>query len=185
MNPANLLSAARLALTPPVVAWIIAGHYRQALLLLAVAGMTDGADGLLARRYGWQTRLGAYLDPIADKVLLAAVYVALGLAGLLPWWLVVAVFARDLAILSVAGVILLWTSFRNFRPSRWGKLSTTFQILTALVALAAPVLHSRLVVAAAGLLIPLTGALTLWSGLHYAWQIRRALAAGVGGAPHR
>lgn len=179
MNPANLLSAARLALTPPVIAWIITGHYRQALILLAVAGATDGADGLLARRYGWQTRLGAYLDPIADKVLLAAVYLALGFVGLLPWWLVAAVFTRDLAILSVAGAILLWTGFRNFRPSRWGKLSTTFQILTALAALAAPTLHSRRLAAATEVLIPLTGALTLWSGLHYAWQIRRALATGT------
>ncbi|HXG34848.1 MAG TPA: CDP-alcohol phosphatidyltransferase family protein [Bryobacteraceae bacterium] len=179
MNPANLLSAARLALTPPVVAWIVAGSYRQALILLAVAGATDGADGLLARRYGWQTRLGAYLDPIADKVLLAAVYLALGFVELLPWWLVTVVFARDLAILCVAGAILLWTDFRNFRPSRWGKLSTTFQILTALAALAAPALESRLLAAATRLLIPAAGACTVWSGLHYAWQIRRALSAGA------
>lgn len=178
MNLPNLLSAARLALAPPVVLSIASGDYRRALVLLALAGVTDGADGLLARRYGWQTRLGAYLDPVADKVLLVAVYLALGASGLLPWWLVAIVFGRDVAILAVAGAVLLRTEYRGFRPSVWGKLSTTFQILAALSVLSARASESPALGAAADLLIPATAVFTAWSGLHYGWRLRRDLAAG-------
>lgn len=176
MNPANVLSAIRLALALPVVLWIGRGQYQQALILLAVAGATDGADGLLARRYGWQTRVGAYLDPVADKVLLVAVYIALGGSGLLPWWLVAVVLGRDVAILATAGAILLWTDYRGFRPSRWGKLSTTFQILTALSVLAAPALDSATLAVVSHLLIPAAAVFTAWSGLHYGWRLRREMA---------
>ncbi|MCS6952684.1 MAG: CDP-alcohol phosphatidyltransferase family protein [Bryobacterales bacterium] len=175
MNLPNLLSATRLALAPPLVASIASGEYRRALVLLALAGVTDSADGLLARRYGWQTRLGAYLDPVADKVLLVGVYLALGASGLLPWWLVALVFGRDVAILAAAGTVLLRTEYRDFRPSVWGKLSTIFQILAALSVLSARASEFSALGAAADLLIPATGVFTAWSGLHYAWWLRKEL----------
>src|SRR5712664_1604183 len=90
----NLLTIARLLLAPFIFAAIVNG--RHALALFACASLTDGLDGLLARRFGQITPVGAYLDPIADKVLLSGVYLSLALAGSVPWWLVMVIFGRDL-----------------------------------------------------------------------------------------
>jgi cardiolipin synthase len=174
-NPANLLTVSRLVLAPFVVRAILTGNYRRALVLLAVAGVTDGLDGLLARRFGWRTRVGAYLDPIADKALLSLGYLALGVAGVVPWWVVGIIFGRDVLILGFAGAALAFTSRRNFSPAFWGKLSTAIQILTAVAVIA-----DRAFPPAAGcrawidaLFWP-TAAITVWSGVHYAWRTMKA-----------
>ncbi len=125
----NLLSLFRLLLAP-VAAWaILAGAYRGALAVFAVAAVTDGLDGYLARRLHATSRLGTYLDPIADKALLVIVYLVLGLAALAPWWLVAMVFGRDLLILAMVGAALAFTKYRDFPPSLLGKISTFFQML--------------------------------------------------------
>jgi cardiolipin synthase len=149
------------------------GSYRQALALLAVAGLTDGLDGFAARRLGCVTRFGASMDPIADKVLLVTVYLSLGAAGLIPGWLVWIVVGRDVAILAVAGLALLAGWRRDFAPSVWGKLSTLVQIVTGLAVLgshAVAYFHLSLL---AEILPSVTAVTTIWSGLHYAWRSMR------------
>lgn len=173
LNLPNLLTLARLALAPFVVRAIVLGEYWQALGLLAIAGVTDGVDGLLARRLRATTRFGAYLDPVADKTLLSAVWIALGVSKLAPWWLVGLIFGRDFMILALVGSALLFTRRRDFPPSIWGKLSTALQIVTALVAIVAqaiPVWGWR-----PEPLFWAAGAATAWSGLDY---LRRAVSVG-------
>ncbi|MBI4876786.1 MAG: CDP-alcohol phosphatidyltransferase family protein [Acidobacteria bacterium] len=171
----NLLTLARLALAP-FIAWQIAGgHARTGLYWLFAVGLTDAVDGYLARRFAWTSPAGAYLDPLADKVLAASVFLALGFAHALPWWLVGLVFGRDLLILLAAGFLFLFSGYRRFSPSVWGKLSTFCQLTTAGFAIgnrAFPVLGVGWVVET---LIWVAAAATLWSGLDY---LRRAVESG-------
>jgi cardiolipin synthase len=169
LNIPNLLSLARLALTPLAARSILQHDYEQALGVFAAAGVTDALDGLFARRFRWQTRLGAYLDPIVDKVLLVAVFVAMGIAELVPRWLVLLVLGRDLLILGFSAAIILSTSHRDFRPSVWGKISTILQITTVVAVIAGGVFAFSLVRQAASGLLWMTAAATVWSGIHYGW----------------
>lgn len=162
----NLFTLARIALTPFIALAILANHYGQALLLCFFAGLSDWIDGRLARRLNSITRLGAYLDPVADKLLVSVVYVSLGWVGQLSWWSVGVVLGRDLLILGMVGWGFLFTTIREFPPSIWGKLSTALQILAALMVMGA----------ANGWAVPrqpvvwaMTAA-TVWSGIHYAWR---------------
>lgn len=121
----------------PVIFWlVVSGQPRLAFLLFVVAGVSDGVDGYLAKRFGWQTELGAYLDPLADKLLLVSIFVALGVLGTLPSWLVIAVVSRD--ILIVAGVVLAWLLDHpmTIRPLWISKANTVAQIVLAATALA-------------------------------------------------
>lgn len=156
-------------LAPFVAASILGGKYRNALILLVVAGVTDGLDGFLARRFRWFSRLGAYLDPVADKLLLATVYICLGVTGLAPLWLVAIVFGRDILILAFAGTLMTTGGHREFQPSVWGKISTTFQIVTGVALIAGPAYPWGPLDQAGRWLIPFTAAATLLSGLHYSW----------------
>jgi cardiolipin synthase (CMP-forming) len=136
----------------------------RALALVFIAGATDALDGYLARRFGWATRLGAYIDPIADKLLLVSVYIMLGVDQAIPYWLVWLVLGRDILILAMVGIAFAFTSIRQFPPSVWGKVSTIIQVLTALVVLADN--GSRLATA----MIYVTALTTSASGGHYAWR---------------
>jgi cardiolipin synthase (CMP-forming) len=165
-NLPNLFTLARLVLAPFVAADILHQRYGRAIVLFFLAGITDAVDGFLARSLQKSTPTGAYFDPIADKVLLSAIYISLGLAGAIPWWMVAVVFGRDVLILAMAAYGLLFTSLRKFPPSVWGKISTFFQITAALVVMGAR----------AGIAAPVTLALclmvigTVISGLHYVWN---------------
>jgi cardiolipin synthase len=165
-NLPNLFTALRLLLTP-LVAWaILDGNYGRALWLFFAAGLTDVIDGALARRLGQSTKTGAYFDPIADKILLIAIYLALGAAGAMRWWMVFVVFGRDLLILGMAAYGLLFTKIRKFPPSVWGKISTFFQIAAAMVVMG----DRDGIWAPVRLALTLMLAATIWSGLHYAWR---------------
>jgi cardiolipin synthase len=166
----NLLTIARLLLAPFIFAAIVNGRHALALALFACASLTDGLDGLLARRFGQITPVGAYLDPIADKVLLSGVYLSLALAGSVPWWLVMVIFGRDLFLLASSGIALLFTGYRQFRPSVWGKASTFAQIACAIAWMTRNAVDSPGIHALAEALIWPTAALTVWSGLHYSWR---------------
>jgi cardiolipin synthase (CMP-forming) len=157
----NLFTVARLVLAPFIVHAILNGRYGRALALFAAAALSDSLDGMLARRLDATSRAGAYLDPIADKVLMSAVFIALAFSGLAPWWYVGVVFGRDVLILFFALAALRFSSRRDFHPSVWGKASTFFQVLTAVSLLAAPLAFSRLI-------LWISAVLTVWSGLHYA-----------------
>jgi cardiolipin synthase len=171
----NLFTLARLLLAPVIVSDILHRRAFAALCLLAIAAATDVIDGYLARHFGAATAAGAFLDPIADKLLLTGVYLALALAGSVPWWLVGVIFARDLFILASAAVALLATKLRAFPPSVWGKASTFLQILTAVTFLGRDAFGSPLLAALSAALIWPTLALTVWSGIHYGWRGARLL----------
>jgi cardiolipin synthase (CMP-forming) len=180
VNAANLFTLLRLVLAPFVAADILHGQWSRALILFFAAGLTDVIDGFLARRFGQPTRVGAYFDPIADKILLVAIYVALGAAQAIPRWMVALVFGRDLLILAMAAYGLLFTSVRKFPPSVWGKISTFFQIAAALV-----VMGDRAgIPAPVRLALALMVAATAWSGIHYAWTgitvLRQRRIDGIG-----
>lgn len=166
MNLPNLITTARLLLTPVIVYDILSGKWNQAFWIGLIAGFTDVLDGLAARLLGISSRVGAYLDPIADKLLLSVSYLALGIAQALPVWMVALVFGRDVFILAMAAYGYWFTPLRDFPPSIWGKLSTLTQILAALV-----VVNER-----SGSTIPgkpflwLMVAATAWSGIHYGWR---------------
>jgi len=166
----NLLTMARLLLAPFIFVAVVNGRHVLALALFAGAALTDGLDGLLARRFGQMTPVGAYLDPIADKALLSGVYLSLAVVGSVPWWLVILIFGRDLFLLASSGIALLFTGFRQFRPSVWGKASTFVQIACALAWLTQNAADLPAVHALAEALIWPTAALTVWSALHYSWR---------------
>ncbi len=104
-------------------------QYRTIIPLFIIIGITDVVDGFVARRFGASSRLGAYLDPIADKVLLSGTFLVLALTGAIEWWLAAVVLGRDFIILAAAGILYLATARRNFPPSPWGKISTFVQIV--------------------------------------------------------
>jgi len=166
----NLLTFARLLLAPLVFTAIVSGRDERALALFACAALSDGLDGLLARRFQQITPLGAYLDPIADKVLLSGVYLSLAIAGSVPWWLVCIIFGRDILLLISSGIALMFTGFRQFRPSVWGKASTFVQIACAIAWMGQNALPSTAIHLLAQALVWPAAGLTLWSGVHYAWR---------------
>jgi len=171
LNIPNLLTLLRLLLAPATIWAIVAGRHAAALAIFLSAAVTDGLDGALARRLGAITRLGAYLDPVADKVLLSGTYLALALSGRVPLWFVTVVFGRDVLILCGA-LLLAWAGQRRFPPTVWGKISTLLQSLCALAVLVAGAVPWQPFVWAAGALIWPAAAATLWSGLHYGWRCR-------------
>jgi cardiolipin synthase len=171
----NQLTFLRLGFLP---FFIITIHYRRygiALAILIVAALTDGLDGLLARRLNQKTALGAYLDPIADKLLLSSSVVVLALNRKISWWLATLVLSRDILLLTSAAVILVVVGYRPFPPSIYGKLTTAFQIMYvfAVVLLAVTewpwLSHLRNVI---GYLV---AAFTVFSGFHYSFTVTRRL----------
>ncbi len=163
----NLFTAARLVLVPFIALAIAQRRFAVALVLALAAGVTDAFDGFFARRYGWTSRTGAYLDPIADKLLLMTLFVALAYARLVPWWLVALVIGRDVFILLMVAWGLAFTRIRDFPPSLAGKVSTIIQVgasVGVLLINAAPFPWPR---EAAWIMIAATTAATFWSGIDY------------------
>jgi cardiolipin synthase len=137
VNLPNLITIARI-LSVPVIVWAIAANAMLfAFLLFLAAGVSDAVDGFLAKRFGMTSDLGAYLDPLADKALIVSIYVALGINGAIPRWIVILVVSRDIMI--IAAVILSWVVGRpiNVKPLTVSKLNTAAQILFAVIVLAA------------------------------------------------
>lgn len=132
----NLITTARI-LTVPVIVWLVLRDFMaEAFWLFLIAGVSDGIDGWIARRFDARTRLGTWLDPLADKLLIVGTFVALGWQNWLPVWLVMAVVFRDLMI--VGGVMLGQTVGQPFAisPSKASKVNTAAQIAMALAVLA-------------------------------------------------
>jgi cardiolipin synthase len=163
----SLLSAARLLLTVPAARAVLDHHWTAALALSLIAGLTDAVDGWIARRWNLITRSGAWLDPVADKTLVSALYICLALTDAVPLWLVWLVFGRDAMILLLAAFALAFTPFRDFPPSVWGKLTTTLQVATVAVALARQAWPSPTFASALDALVLITAAATIGSGAHY------------------
>src|ERR1700749_23556 len=120
----NLFTLLRLLLTPFILFELSRGHYLAGGWMFGGAAFTDVIDGGLARRFGTESKFGQYLDPIADKLLLTTIYIGLARGGAVPVWIVVVVLARDFWILALSAIAFLFTTFRDLRPSLWGKAST-------------------------------------------------------------
>ena len=179
LTAANQLTLLRLALVPVFALCMLYGLPGWALLTFVLAGVTDMFDGLIARRTGQLTTLGAGLDPMADKLLVATMFVMLTMPGLgmpvrLPLWLTVLVLSRDIVIVMTVAVVNLAVARRTFKPTLLGKASTVVYIVTGVTALYANYLgvHLRLV----DWCVYTSLAFTLASGLQYAAQMTRGVA---------
>jgi cardiolipin synthase len=166
----NLITLARILLTPLFIIFLIQGRHRQALIIFIAAGVSDLADGLIARWWQQKSRLGSYLDPLADKLLMSASFVTLGISHAIPSWLTVVVISRDI-ILGLGSLILRLADYPLvIRPSLAGKWTTTFQLLTVGVVLLS---KGKLVQLPSGVLTGffyLTGVLTVVTGIHYIFR---------------
>jgi cardiolipin synthase len=131
MNLPNIITIGRILLVPVTIWLIVAGQFGFAFLVFIMAGVGDGVDGYIARRYAMKTQLGAYLDPLADKLLLVSIYLTLGFLQHMPAWLVILVASRD--VLIVGAVILSWIMDRPIKvqPLMVSKINTVVQIIFA------------------------------------------------------
>jgi cardiolipin synthase len=136
LNIPNLITTGRILMVPIVVWAITAASYQLAFWLFVVAAISDAVDGFLAKRLGATSEFGAYLDPLADKALLMSIYVTLGIAGLLPLWVVIAVVSRDIMILGAVVVAWIVGKPLSIHPLIVSKLNTLAQILLAILILA-------------------------------------------------
>ena len=164
----NLITVFRFLLVPPVVMLLLNERFGLALILFGVAGFTDGLDGYLAKRNNWTSRLGALMDPLADKLLLVSCFVTLGWLGWIPVWLVALVVLRDLVIVGGAIVFHMRVERLEARPSMVSKLNTVAQILLVLAVIFSQGMHV-LPVLWLDILIYSVLATTLWSGFDYVW----------------
>lgn len=170
LTTANQLTLLRIVFVPVFVILLVYGQTGWALTIFIAAGITDVLDGTIARRYGQKTRVGAFLDPIADKLLMTSSVVILSLpqmefANPIPRWLMIIVISRDVFIMLFTLVLVLIGGFRIFPPSLYGKASTVLQVLTMFAVLycnwrgtAIPELY---------ILFYMTGFMTAFSGMHY------------------
>lgn len=164
----NLITGFRFLLVLPVVYLLLSNRFGEALILFAIAGFSDALDGFLAKHYGWSSRLGAALDPLADKLLLVSAFMTLGWLGLIPIWLVIIVILRDLLL--VVGVIIYNARIEKLHetPSMVSKLNTVAQILFVLVVIFMQVVEDVPMFWVNTLLYSVV-VTTLWSGVDYAW----------------
>jgi cardiolipin synthase (CMP-forming) len=173
----NQLTLLRLIFIPFIVINIVDNNYRWALFLLVIAGLSDALDGLLARTLHQQTRLGQYLDPIADKLLLSTLFLVLSVIHRIPWKYTVLVFSRDLCILLTAAVLYATTTIRDFRPSIFGKINTGAQVVTIFFVLLFQVNSTAWVFYCRKVGLISTFVFTLVSGIHYVFLIGQRLLA--------
>ncbi len=165
INIANMLTVGRFLLTP-VFILLLAGHlYWHALIIFAIAGLSDALDGFIARHFNQRTALGTYLDPMADKLLHAAAYVTLALLNLIPAWISVLVIGRDAILALGVAMITMTRKPYEVRPTIFGKGSTLFQMLYVIVTLLDP--EKLSLNALHPILLWATAIVTLFSGLHY------------------
>ena len=173
----NQLTVFRLLMLPFILIAMIYRWHDIALGLFLLAVITDVIDGIIARRLNQQTLLGAYLDPIADKLLLSSAFIVQAVIGAIPWWLTILVLSRDLIILSTVLVVMLATETRNFPPSAFGKANTVVQAAT----IATVVLYNASQAVWTGqllsVLIWVAAATTLASSAHYMTETMQRLNA--------
>ncbi len=178
----NLLTFLRMALIPVFAILLVYGQSGWALLTFFVAGISDGIDGFVARRFNQESELGTILDPIADKLLMTTAFIILTLPNIfpparhlpVPFWVTAAVIGRDVLIIAVAGAIFVITNFRGFKPSWLGKASTVVQIFAVGLVLVAAIFPSL-----RGFYLPTVYttvfAFAVFSGLHYIFHVARLM----------
>ncbi len=176
LTVATQITLIRLLLVPFVAMSILYHRLGLALIIFVVSGVSDLIDGLIARKFKQKTKLGALLDPMADKLLLSTSFLLLTLSASklsvpIPVWVTVMVFGRDIMIVVSAVAIILTTGFTNFDPTIYGKASTLVQILTVLGVMLVNYLEADGIYVQ--WLFYLTFALTLFSGVHYLYIVHR------------
>ncbi|MBA2606377.1 MAG: CDP-alcohol phosphatidyltransferase family protein [Acidobacteriota bacterium] len=178
----NLLTFLRMALIPVFAILLYYGQSGWALMTFLVAGISDGVDGFVARRFNQQSELGTILDPIADKLLMTTAFIIMTLPNVfpptrhlpVPFWVTASVIGRDILIIAVAGAIFIITNFRGFKPSWLGKASTVVQIVAVcliLIAAVFPVLRSFYLPTVYTSVV----ALALFSGVHYIFFVAKLM----------
>jgi cardiolipin synthase (CMP-forming) len=180
LTPANQLTLLRMFLIPAFVILVVYGHLGWAFAVFVTAGITDALDGLIARWSGQKTTLGAWLDPMADKLLLVSTFIVLtlpglGLANRLPIWLTVLIISRDVGIVLTVAIVNLAVGRRTFQPSIYGKTATATYIVTAVAAMIFNYLGYHSAIVDLGIYASL--AITLISGFHYIWHAARIFDA--------
>ena len=165
MTIPNLITTLRIILVPIFIIYLINERFLEALTVFVLAGLSDGADGLVARLLNQKSKLGSYLDPLADKFLLIAAFVVLAAGGFIPAWLTVTVITRDILIL--LGVLILFLTKQDIviKPSILSKITTCLQLGTVFLVLAGN--HFHLFFGIIPIIYIVTGILTISSGLHY------------------
>ena len=168
MSIPNWITLIRIVLIPWFAILLINGSFNQALWVFAGAAVTDGLDGLTARWFSQKTRLGAFLDPIADKMLLSTAYIALAVLKEIPVWLTVIIISRDVIILLGVSILFLNQIRIEIKPTVYSKMTTIFQLLLILTVLSSGMIHFSPVIRQ-GLVIT-TLIFTVFSGLHYIYS---------------
>ena len=169
-TPANGVTLLRIALTPLILMRISEGRHREAAAWFAFAALTDFLDGWLARSQSAISSTGQYLDPIADKVLLSGVFVALAMQGSAPVWFVALVLGRDVALVVASIIAMRVSTYHDYTPTKWGKLSTALQILAIVATLLANAEGSGRMAETTHLCVLIAAAATAWSTIHYTWR---------------
>jgi cardiolipin synthase len=164
----NQLTLMRLFFIPFINICIVEHRYHTALLLVVVAGLSDGLDGLAARLLHQKTKLGEYLDPIADKLLLSSLFLVMSFNHMIAWRYTVMVFSRDLSILVISALLYI-VGLRDFRPGIFGKINTACQIAAVFFALLSKVYHYEWVWMTRQVLLYAVFAFTLASAIHYVY----------------
>ena len=173
----NQLTLLRMIFLPFIVINFVNHHYVWALVLFVLAGISDGLDGLLARKLHQQTQLGQYLDPIADKLLMSTMFLVMSIEhrAIVPWKYTVVVFSRDISILLVSGVLFMIAGLKDFRPSIFGKANTFAQVAAiffAMLLLVSPVVWVDIV---HKMFLKATFTFTILSAVHYAFLVQHRL----------
>ncbi|MBU0480127.1 MAG: CDP-alcohol phosphatidyltransferase family protein [Proteobacteria bacterium] len=136
MNLPNLITLIRIILVPVMVIFLLAGKHGHALVVFVIAVISDGVDGFIARAFKQKTSLGAFLDPLADKLLLTTAYIILSVYHFVPVWLAVMIVSRDVIILSGLAVLSAYDRFPDIKPTIDSKITTFFQMSTVVYLLA-------------------------------------------------
>jgi cardiolipin synthase len=182
---ANQLTLLRMLLIPAFVILVVYGKPGWALLTFVLAGITDGLDGLIARRAGQKTSLGAWLDPMADKLLLVTTFVVLTVPGTdlvnrFPLWLTILVITRDVVIVTTVAIVTAVMGVRTFRPSIYGKAATGVYVVSCVVLMWFNYLGRQSILVDVGIWASL--GITLISGFHYIAHAARIINSPTVGA---
>ncbi|HET7441872.1 MAG TPA: CDP-alcohol phosphatidyltransferase family protein [Terriglobales bacterium] len=173
----NQLTLLRMIFVPFVIINLVSHHDGWALLLFVLAGLSDGLDGLLARKLHQQTQLGQYLDPIADKLLLSTMFLVLSIIHMIPWKFTVLVFSRDISILAVSAVLYAIAGLRDFRPSIFGKANTFAQVSAVFFVLLRDIHPARWISLASTVLLRAVFFFTIISAVDYVFLVQKRLRA--------
>ena len=173
----NQLTLLRMIFLPFIVINLVKHDFKWAMALFILAGISDGLDGLLARRLHQQTLLGQYLDPIADKLLMSTMFVVLSIERMIPWKYTILVFSRDISILMISGVLFMIAGLRDFRPSIFGKANTFAQVAAIFFVLLLLIEPVRWIWIARTTFLRATFIFTILSAVHYAFLVQHRLHA--------